>query len=65
MEGQSFSTIVAGAWSTPKSQIIFTTLGMVVLDELHFPSNISIANVIGGSGTFSTRGFSLVTSTRT
>jgi hypothetical protein len=32
-------------------EIWFTTLGMVVLDELQFPSR-TFADVVGGSGTY-------------
>ena len=32
--------------------IWFNTLGMVVLDELQFPSKESVTGVVGGSGTY-------------
>lgn len=38
----------------PTQRIAFTTFGMLILDELHFPSEESLINIIGGSGTFST-----------
>jgi hypothetical protein len=41
------------SWFHPaRQEIWFTTLGMVVLDELVFPSK-TVADVVGGSGTYS------------
>ena len=34
-------------------QIVFTTLGMAVLDELQFSSGNVVRDVIGGSGVYS------------
>lgn len=39
--------------SDPDSQIIFTSMGMVVLDEIQFPSGKLLKDVIGGSGAYS------------
>lgn len=38
----------------------FVSLGMVVLDELHFPSSATMYDVLGGSGAFSTLGARIV-----
>ena len=35
-----------------KQRAHFVTLGMVVLDELHFPNQEPIKDIIGGSGAY-------------
>lgn len=44
-------TVMSSAGSD--QQITFTSMGMLVLDELHLPSGQTLQNVVGGSGTFS------------
>ncbi|KAJ5682454.1 hypothetical protein N7462_005619 [Penicillium macrosclerotiorum] len=36
--------------------ITFTSLGLVVLDEVHFPERTALYNILGGSGTYATLG---------
>ena len=49
------SSLVEQKCLAPKehSNIRFTTLGVVVLDELRLPSQEPMVDVIGGSGAFS------------
>ena len=44
MEGN----LITGGGEYPR----FVSLGMVVLDELHFPDRESLYDVLGGSGTY-------------
>ena len=42
-------------WSSKEevpSTISFLSLGMVVLDELHFPGKKPLTDIIGGSGAY-------------
>lgn len=32
--------------------IMLTTLGLVILDEVHFPNKDAVTDVLGGSGTY-------------
>ncbi|KAF2498728.1 pfkB family kinase [Lophium mytilinum] len=41
---------------------VFTSLGMIVLDEIRFPGKAPISNVIGGSGAYTTLGARLFNS---
>ncbi len=34
-------------------EIVFVSLGMLVLDELRFPSSPTLYDVVGGSGAYS------------
>jgi hypothetical protein len=43
---------MTSATTSEEQQCLFMTLGMVVLDELHFPAQDPIMNVIGGSGAY-------------
>lgn len=42
---------------------LFVSLGMIVLDELHFSSRTALYNVPGGSGLYATLGARLMDST--
>jgi len=48
---QFFSWLLAFLFKTKQSPIWFTSLGMVVLDELNFAAE-SFTDVLGGSGTY-------------
>ena len=43
-------------------QILFVSLGMVVIDELRFPGQQPLIDVLGGSGAYSTLGARLFSS---
>lgn len=48
------SKIASQAWlQDPGNQIIFVSMGMVVLDEIQFYSGKLLNDVIGGSGAYS------------
>lgn len=52
--GIAVSTIVSQVWRRdPGHQIIFVSMGMVVLDEIQFYSGKLLNDVIGGSGAYS------------
>ena len=52
--GMAESKVASQAWlQDPGHQIIFVSMGMVVLDEIHFHSGNILSDVIGGSGAYS------------
>ncbi|OBT44093.1 hypothetical protein VE00_04503 [Pseudogymnoascus sp. WSF 3629] len=50
--GSYFSRIASAPASEEEQQCLFVTLGMIVLDEIHFPAQDPIKDVIGGSGAY-------------
>ena len=46
------SRIASATTSEEEQQCLFVTLGMLVLDEIHFPTQDPIKDVIGGSGAY-------------
>ena len=47
-----------GLWASeeaPSEILSFVSLGMVVLDELHFPDQQPLYDVVGGSGAYGTK----------
>ena len=38
--------------SQTQPEILFATLGTVVLDKIHFPSEEPLINIVGGSGAY-------------
>jgi hypothetical protein len=50
--GSYFSRIASAPASEEEQQCLFVTLGMIVQDEIHFPAQDPIKDVIGGSGAY-------------
>ncbi len=46
--------LVAEADAPQPLRIKFASLGLVVLDEIHFPSKATQKDVVGGSGSYGT-----------
>ena len=47
------SSVTTYLWPETPDDIRFVTLGLVVLDELHFAFKRPLIDVVGGSGAFS------------
>ena len=50
---QTLSYVRDSQSSEARPEILFTTLGMVILDEIYLPSDEPLIDIIGGSGAYS------------